>query len=175
MKYTLTPSSRIDLRPKEGTDANNTLSPNSSQLPPPLEPEAATAENRTSRRFSGFLNEWLNPQRMEEASREQRIAALRRFTEQRRQSTTEEGESRRVRRLTARLGETFGVRTRARGASPPASSSSASASASSPPRSGSVGTAGENVRSIAEESIPEELVPHATAAALSANPTNGVH
>lgn len=67
--------------------------------------------------MSGFW-EVLNPRRMEHATPEERIEALRRVREQRGSNATEELETRRRRRLTARLGETFGVRTRARGVSP---------------------------------------------------------
>jgi len=60
---------------------------------------------------------------MENASPQERIEALRTVREQRAGSANEEVETRLRRRLTARLGETFGVRTRARGASPTLSSS----------------------------------------------------
>lgn len=71
------------------------------------------------------LWEVLNPRRMAHATPEERIEALRRVREQNGQNATEEHETRRRRRLTARLGETFGVRTRARGTSPAGTAGSA--------------------------------------------------
>jgi len=110
--------------------ANDSLSPDSTVFPPPLESGEASElapNNRSSRRVSGFW-EILNPRRMEEASPQERIAALRRVHEQRRATNaSEELETRRRRRLTARLGERFGISTRPRGVSPPASLESSAA------------------------------------------------
>jgi hypothetical protein len=109
--------SRIDLRPVTSRDVD-AASATSDNLPPPLDADASgPSSHRASRRMSGFW-EVLNPRRMEHATPEERIEALRRVREQRGSNPTEELETRRRRRLTARLGETFGVRTRARGASP---------------------------------------------------------
>ena len=149
-------TSRIDLRPAGERDGEARPSADGT-LPPPLDAEGAEASglavpqnHRASRRLSGFITDILNPSRMQAASREERIAALRRLREHRNQSVAEEAETRRRRRLTARLGETFGVRTRARGSSPPASGS---ATSSVPAASDT--TAGA-ARSIPENSIPEE-------------------
>jgi hypothetical protein len=62
------------------------------------------------RRQSGIWD-ILNPNRMEEATPQERIAALRRVREQR--SPGEELEARRRRRLTLRLQDVFHIRTRA--------------------------------------------------------------
>ncbi|KAE9961392.1 hypothetical protein BLS_002239 [Venturia inaequalis] len=109
------PLCRIDLRPVTSIDA---VSSPPDHLPPPLEMDGSgPPSNRASRRMSG-LWEVLNPRRMAHATPEERIAALRRLREQNQRNSVEELETRRRRRLTARLGETFGVRTRARGTSP---------------------------------------------------------
>ena len=153
----LTFPSRIDLRPPGERDADARPSADGT-LPPPLDAEGAEASGlavphnqRASRRLSGFITDILNPSRMQSASREERIAALRRLREHRNQSVAEEAETRRRRRLTARLGETFGVRTRARGASPPASGGTGASLAPPAPEASSGAP-----RSVAESSIPEE-------------------
>jgi shikimate kinase len=89
---------------------------------------------------------------MQSASREERIAALRRFREHRRQSVNEDAETRRRRRLTARLGEAFGVRTRGARETSPSPTGAAEPSSSLAVPNATAGAA----RSIAEESIPEE-------------------
>jgi hypothetical protein len=99
----LTLSSRIDLRP--ALTANETpTSPTTDEatFSPPLE--------RGTRRQSAIWD-ILNPNRMEEASAQERIAALRHVREQR--SPGEELEARRRRRLTLRLQDVFHIRTRA--------------------------------------------------------------
>lgn len=107
--------SRIDLRPITSVDSASGPSDN---LPPPLDADGSNPpSNRASRRMSGIWD-ILNPRRMAHATPEERIEALRRVREQRGSNPAEELETRRRRRLTARLGETFGVRTRARGTSP---------------------------------------------------------
>lgn len=121
--------SRIDLRPVTSIDAASGPSDN---LPPPLEVDGpGPPSNRASRRMSG-LWEILNPRRMAHATPEERIAALRRLREQNGRNPTEEQETRRRRRLTARLGETFGVRTRARGTSPAGTAGSGDVDVPSP-------------------------------------------
>ncbi|QDS75441.1 hypothetical protein FKW77_003943 [Venturia effusa] len=116
------PLCRIDLRPVTSIDSV-TASPDN--LPPPLDADGTSPpSNRASRRMSG-LWEVLNPRRMAHASPEERIEALRRLREHNGRNPTEEQETRRRRRLTARLGETFGVRTRARGTSPAGTAGSA--------------------------------------------------
>lgn len=113
--------SRIDLRPVTSIDSVPVPTDN---LPPPLEVDGSgPPSNRASRRMSG-LWEVLNPRRMAHATPEERIAALRRLREQNGRNIVEDQETRRRRRLTARLGETFGVRTRARGTSPAGTSGS---------------------------------------------------
>jgi hypothetical protein len=95
------------------------LPDSTNQLPPPLDGEAEVAtNNRSSRRLSGFWD-ILNPGRMQEASPQERVAALRRVQEQGSGSnSSEDPENRRRRRLSTRLGERFGISTRARGVSP---------------------------------------------------------
>jgi hypothetical protein len=90
-------------------------------FPPPIEP----AENgrRASRRHS-LLWDMLNPNRMRDATAQERIDALRRVREQRGSNSTEELEARRRRRLTARL-HGFSIRTTVRGRGAPASESGA--------------------------------------------------
>ncbi|KAF2432819.1 hypothetical protein EJ08DRAFT_658813 [Tothia fuscella] len=125
------PLCRIDLRPDA---AQNPESPttDSNTLPPPLEGGELATDRRASRRFSGFLDV-LNPRRMAQASPEERLEALRNVQQQRAAGSNpaEEMETRRRRRLTARLGETFGIRTRPRGPSPSPSPE--------PPRTGTAG------------------------------------
>ncbi|KIW08519.1 uncharacterized protein PV09_01409 [Verruconis gallopava] len=151
------PLCRIDLRPANEQEGEFGRPSVEGPLPPPLEADGPDSSglhpgsNRASRRLSGFITDILNPSRMQSASREERIAALRRLREQRAQSGAEEVETRRRRRLTARLGETFGVRTRARGTSPPASATTGASSSLAVPEPQSA-----PARSIAEESIPEE-------------------
>jgi hypothetical protein len=135
------PFSRIDLRPTTSRTSDNlsvseAASSRRPSFAPPLDSEhsdsttaAGPAASRASRRFSAFLDT-LNPRRMEHASPQERIAALRQLREARRAAPEEEMETRRRRRLTARLHDTFHVRTRPRAtASPPAEAALPEASA----------------------------------------------
>jgi hypothetical protein len=159
--------SRIDLRPADQRD-NEARPSVEGALPPPLDAEGAAAsglavpqDRRASRRLSGFITDFLNPSRMQTASREERIAALRQLRAHRNQNGTDEAETRRRRRLTGRLGETLNIRTRARGTSPPASGST-------PADSAPDATEGAS-RHVTESSILEEPRNPATAPAQGRN------
>jgi len=90
-------------------DPNFATARRRSSFAPPL--EEASDDRRRSRRISAFLDA-LNPRRMQDAPVEERIAALRRLREARAAANPEdEAETHRRRRLTARLGSVFGVRT----------------------------------------------------------------
>jgi hypothetical protein len=117
--FLLMASSRIDLRP--ALTANETpASPaaNETTFPPPLD--------RQTRRQSAIWD-ILNPNRMEEASAQERIAALRHVREQR--TPSEELEARRRRRLTLRLQDVFHIRTRALDRNAPSSEMSMTSAA----------------------------------------------
>jgi len=128
------PLCRIDLRPITSDDASIEDAERTGSFAPPLAPPSSSpstdnihdqsfeALQRASRRVSGLARAMLNPRRMENASTQERIAALRRLRERQRESGETEQEARRRRRLTAVLSERFSVRTRRRGTDTPDSS-----------------------------------------------------
>jgi hypothetical protein len=115
----LTSTSRVDLRPVNSRDSAGSQDPD--QLAPPLHPEADTSQRRRTALF-----DILSLRHRPNASPEERIFALRRLREQRRnQSGDFAGENanasaedvagardRRNRRISARLSDVFTGRSR---------------------------------------------------------------
>jgi hypothetical protein len=115
-------TSRVDLRPttsRSSADGNE----DADTLAPPLQPEAETSHRRRS-----MLRDILSLRSRPDASAEERISALRRLREQRRNlsgdvagSSSENGSSenvaaqRRSRRISVRLSDVFSSRTRRHG------------------------------------------------------------
>ena len=125
------PLCRIDLHPTGSDDGSVDDAEQMGSFAPPLAPPSSSASTdnvhelglegfqRASRRVSGLARAMLNPRRMENASTQERIAALRRLRDRLRENGESEQEARRRRRLTAVLSERFSVRTRRRGAETP--------------------------------------------------------
>ncbi len=114
----LTINSRVDLRPVTSRDSIDSHDPD--ELAPPINPEAETSHRRRTA-FRDILSLRHRPN----ASTEERISALRRLREQRRDqvgeiaegsanASTEDvvGRDRRSKRLSVRLSGVFGGRTR---------------------------------------------------------------
>jgi len=122
------PLCRVDLRPITSTasdDPNAEDDERRSSFAPPLISSDGVLDQgleglqRASRRVSGLARAMLNPRRLENASTQERIAALRRLRERQREAGETEQEARRRRRLTVVLADTFAVRTRRGGAEMP--------------------------------------------------------
>lgn len=144
------PLCRIDLRPSTSHDNANPDDPErrgsterNGSFAPPLD-EQQSSENvqeqtqdgfqRASRRFSGFVGGILNPRRMQDATPQERVEALRQLRERQRVAGETEQEARRGRRLTAMLSDTFAVRTRRRGAEAPDPTEGRRMTSAVPPR-----------------------------------------
>ena len=115
----LTPYSRVDLRPVNSHDSS--ASQEQTELAPPLNPEAATSQRRRI-----ALRDILSLRQRPNASAEERISALRRLREQRQNQSGElaggstnasvedvaNTRDRRSRRISARLSDVFTGRAR---------------------------------------------------------------
>ena len=113
--------SRIDLRPPTAGDPNDPENTDPDSASAATAPTAGTGESadaaangnlqpsdarRQSRRFSSFIFNPLNRQRMQEATPEERIQALRQYNAQRQERSMRPDDSRR-RRISARLSGVF--------------------------------------------------------------------